>query len=97
MEHYLDVEDALFEQIKEHAITEISVPHAINGTEIKEGDVLKLYHPGDNTEALRIEITAMKKAEPQMRYVSFILLEWMCRIETELDMLLWEEKQWRNV
>lgn len=94
MEHYLDIEEILFTQIKEHTTTVISIPHVIKGREVKIGDVLKLYHDGDDTEALRIEITAMEEMEPQKVCISFVLLEWMCRIETELDALLWEEEQW---
>lgn len=94
MEQYLEIEQALFTQIKDHAVTDMVIEHVMNGREVKTGDTLKLYRSGDDTEALRIEITAMEKVEPQKVRISFLLSEWMCRIETELDALLWEEEQW---
>lgn len=110
MEHYLDIETELFEKIKEHETTEIRIPRCIDGRKVKTGDTLKLYHPGDETEALRVEITGVETTEvgemvqdtsegedcdaEQAVTVSFSLLEWMCRLETELDELLRQEEMW---
>lgn len=96
MEHYLDIETERFEKIKEHEMTWILVPRRVAGREIGVGDVLKLYHPGDPTEAIRVEVTDVQTADAGQEFirVSFVLLEWMCRLETELDELLREEEQW---
>ena len=135
MEHYLDIETERFEKIKEHEVTWILVPRRVAGREIGIGDVLKLYHPGDPTEAIRVEVTDVQTADAaaaqtgtdagvlkgsraesravaevsagsrtdaaaavgagqEFMRVSFVLLEWMCRLETELDELLREEERW---
>lgn len=121
MEHYLDIETERFEKIKEHEVTWILVPRRVAGREIGIGDVLKLYHPGDPTEAIRVEVTDVQTADAaaaqtgtdagvlkgsrtdaaaavgagqEFIRVSFVLLEWMCRLETELDELLREEERW---
>ena len=109
MEHYLDIETELFEKIREHETTRIQIPREINGREVRTGDTLKLYHPGDGTEALRVEVSGVEergtKGEDgkeeeksgetgQEVTVSFFLLEWMCRLETELDELLRQEEEW---
>lgn len=142
MEHYLDIETERFEKIKEHEATWMSVPRRVAGREIGIGDVLKLYHPGDPTEAIRVEVTDVQTADAaaaqtgtdagvskgsradagasaesravaevsaesrtdaaavaagtgrELMRVSFVLLEWMCRLETELDELLREEERW---
>lgn len=118
MEHYLDIETVLFEKIKEHETTKMRIPPCINKKEVRMGDTLKLYHPGDETEALRVEIVNIEKPEirkieieemscfpkkegeiektgrEQEVVISFSLLEWMCRLETELDELLRQEEMW---
>lgn len=142
MEHYLDIETERFEKIKEHEVTWILVPRRVAGREIGVGDVLKLYHPGDPTEAIRVEVTDVQTADAaaaqtgtdagvskgsradagasaesravaevsaesrkdaaavaagagrELMRVSFVMLEWMCRLETELDELLREEERW---
>lgn len=93
MEHYLDIDTELFEKIKEHETTRIQIPRMINGREVRIGDTLKLYHPGDEGEALRVEMTGVEEMDGNAE-VSFDLLEWMCRLETELDELLRQEEEW---
>ncbi|HIW60484.1 MAG TPA: hypothetical protein H9880_11475 [Candidatus Anaerobutyricum avicola] len=96
MEHYLDIETALFTKIKEHETENAVIPRQIGGREVRPGDTLKLYHPGDETEALRVEITAVKpdgEATEKLQ-ITFALLEWMCQVETELDEMLKEEEMW---
>ncbi len=110
MEHYLDIETELFEKVKKHKTTEMRISRSIDGREVKTGDTLKLYHLGDETEALRVEITGVETTgveetvqemseredcdAEQAVTVSFSLLEWMCRLETELDELLRQEEMW---
>lgn len=95
MEHYLDIATDVFNKIKEHVTEEIEIPCLISGREVQPGDTMKLYHPADETEALRIEITGVSNATGnQTVTASFVLLEWMCRLETELDELLREEEAW---
>lgn len=96
MEHYLDIETALFTKIKEHETENAVIPRQIGGREVRPGDTLKLYHPGDETEALRVEITAVKPdgEATEKLHITFALLEWMCQVETELDEMLKEEEMW---
>lgn len=90
MDYILDISTELFEQIKHHEISTFFIEKNVLPEEIKEGDALKLYHPGNKEEALRVLV---KKAKPDGE-IQFELLEWMFRMETELDELLREEKLW---
>ena len=61
MEHILDIETTLFRQIQEHETVEMEIPSRDEGREIKPMDTLKLYHPGEEIEALRIEVESVEK------------------------------------
>ena len=111
MEHILDIETEVFEKIKDHEILQFKVPATMNGVEIKKFDTLKLYHPGEEIEALRIEVVGLEPVmegqnqdssgsetvHKEMILVEFQLLEWMFQMETELDDLLREEKKWEGL
>ena len=112
MEYVLDITTDVFENIKEHRTLHLTVPAVIEGNEIHKYDTLKLYHPGEEVEAFRIEIVdIMEKSiceeaeQGQMSVdtdeknvvVEFQLLEWMFQMETELDDLLREEKKWEGL
>lgn len=95
MEHVFDIETAVFEQIKEHQTIHLTVPK--EGRDIKPFDTLKLYHPGEDVEALRIEVTNVIEENETDVTIEFQLLEWMFQMETELDELLREEKKWEGL
>lgn len=111
VEHILDIETEVFEKIKNHEILQLKVPATMNGVEIKKFDTLKLYHPGEKIEALRIEVVGLEPVteeqnqdssgsetvHKEMILVEFQLLEWMFRMETELDDFLREEKKWEGL
>lgn len=111
VEHILDIETEVFGKIKNHEILQLKVPATMNGVEIKKFDTLKLYHPGEEIEALRIEVVGLEPVteeqnqdssgsetvHKEMILVEFQLLEWMFRMETELDDFLREEKKWEGL
>lgn len=111
VEHILDIETEVFEKIKNHEILQLKVPATMNGVEIKKYDTLKLYHPGEEIEALRVEVVGLEPVteeqnqdssgsetvHKEMILVEFQLLEWMFRMETELDDFLREEKKWEGL
>lgn len=111
VEHILDIETEVFEKIKDHEILQFKVPATMNGVEIKKFDTLKLYHPSEEIEALRIEVVGLEPVteeqnqdssgsetvHKEMILVEFQLLEWMFRMETELDDFLREEKKWEGL
>ena len=84
MEHILDIETTLFRQIQEHETVEMEIPSRDEGREIKPMDTLKLYHPGEEIEALRIEVESVEKrgenGEKEPDRIRFSLLEWMFHI-----------------
>lgn len=112
MEYVLDIETEVFEKIKNHETVYFRAPALIRGERIKKFDTLKLYHPGEEIEALRIEVVGMEQLAEEQRLsdsggedtsanntivVEFQLLEWMFQMETELDDLLREEKKWEGL
>lgn len=112
MEYVLDIETEVFEKIKNHETVHFRAPALIRGERIKKFDTLKLYHPGEEIEALRIEVVGMEQLAEEQRLsdsggedtsanntivVEFQLLEWMFQMETELDDLLREEKKWEGL
>lgn len=88
MEHILDVDTELFTKVKEHEIEEMEVPARVRGQELRRYDTIKLYHPGDEAEALRIEISDIKAEEcassQESVRIAFTLLEWMYRLDTDV-------------
>ena len=83
MEHILDIDTELFRQIQEHETVEMDVPAQIEGREIRPLDTMKLYHPGEEIEALCIEVeTVERRGEngEETGRIRFALLEWMFRI-----------------
>lgn len=111
MEYILDIETEVFEQIKNHETVHLQVPAVMNGAKLKKFDTLKLYHPGEEIEALRIEVVDLERmpeeegrdyaggtvSEDGTVRIEFQLLEWMFQMETELDELLREEKKWEGI
>lgn len=86
MEHILDVETEAFIRVKEHETTRLEVPAVIEGRELRQYDTIKLYHPGDEREAVRIEISEITETGGQDDVqISFALLEWMYRLDTESE------------
>lgn len=97
MEYVLDIETEVFEKIKNHETLHLKVPAMIQGIELKKYDTLKLYHPGEEIEALRVEVVDIRDSGENNSEIELNLLEWMFRMETELDVLLEEEKKWEEI
>ena len=97
MEYVLDIDTELFEKIKEHETVQLTVPAMLQGREVKKYDTFKLYHPGEEVEALRIEVADVVEEKKNDVVIEFQLLEWMFKMETELDELLREEKKWEGL
>lgn len=98
MEHILDIDTEVFEKIKNHETLQIEIPSEINQRRVKEGDDLKLYHPGNPAEALRIHLVKLTQRQKDKVLAHFELSEWMFWMETELDELLKEEeKLWEGL
>lgn len=98
MEYYIDITTEMFEQIQNHEVHAVCLPKHLFRAEPKTGDTMKLYHPANPEEALRVEIQNVEEAEEEGAgagwKLELALLEWVFRIETELDELLREEKRW---
>lgn len=56
MDHYIDISDELFIQIQHHETQEIILKETDVKGDISPGDTLKLYHPSDPNEALRVQV-----------------------------------------
>lgn len=103
MEYYMDISTELFEKIKEHETEELLFKEEELNVLTKknefpyfeQGDTLKLYHPGEDPEAFRLEITGEKIKNGQIS-LSFERLEWMMALETTADAFLKEEKELRE-
>ena len=95
MDHYIDISDELFLQIQNHELTEIILPECVYSDRVNEGVVLKLYHPADPAEALRVQVNrAAACPDQEGQKLEIELLEWIFQIETELDEQLREEQLW---
>ena len=96
MDRYIDVPDEVFEALQNH-LTDLLVLHSDMAKDFQVGDCLKLYHPSNPEEALRIQIDRMDFAKTESGEGDILfhctLLEWIFRIETELDQILREEKE----
>lgn len=98
MEHYIDITTEMFEQIQNHETTVLLLPQRMYQAKPQVGDTMKLYHPANPEEALRIEIQSVEEISTEEGEscwkLEITLLEWVFRMETELDELLREEKRW---
>ena len=86
MEYYLDISTDRFEKIRDHQTLDLclSKEEAIKASGKKEepffkiGDGLKLYHPSDFPEALRVEIESINETDDADQVCLTIRLnEWM--------------------
>lgn len=106
MDQYVDITDQAFEALREHESDQLIFNKDLADEELQgktmeemdqykslcEGDSLKLYHPSNPEEALRVQID--KKEESQTEIILHCsLLEWIFHIETELDEMLREEER----
>ncbi|MBQ9156442.1 MAG: hypothetical protein IJ137_06660 [Eubacterium sp.] len=95
MNHYLDIDDELFRAIQNHEISQISLEQDLFSSQVKVGDELKLYHPGDPAEALRVEVDKVEEdSGKRMLKLQITLTEWLFQIETDLDHQLQDENSW---
>ena len=105
---YIDIGDKEFQRLKEHETSRLLLNRTDYSQDFAPGDVLKLYHPGDPAEALRVSVVKVTGGLPEggpseeadggeceeMICLETELLEWVFQIETELDAQLREEKLW---
>ena len=93
MDHYIDVSDEIFDALQSHS-TDILPLSLTEGADYQLGDSLKLYHPSNPHEALRVQIDKIDKKEENDAELLLhcSLLEWIFQIETELDQMLREEE-----
>lgn len=96
MDYILDISTDIFERIKNHETTILPLSKEECPKELKAGDGIKLYHPGNQDEALRVVVKGLMQEDAPgcSVQVEIELAEWMFRMETELDDLLREEKKW---
>ena len=86
MEYYFDITTDQFEKIRDHETLDLYLSKAqtekVTGKEegpfFKVGDGLKLYHPSDFPEALRVEVeTVDEPHDPDQVHLTIRLNEWM--------------------
>ena len=86
MEYYFDITTDQFEKIRDHETLDLYLSKAqtekVTGKEegpfFKVGDGLKLYHPSDFPEALRVEVkTVDEPHDPDQIHLTIRLNEWM--------------------
>ncbi len=92
MEHIVDISDEEFISLQNHITDKLTLEKGIASV-FQVGDSMRLYHPSNKEEALRVQIDKIKENNTSFElYCS--LLEWVFQIETELDELLREEEDY---
>ncbi len=103
MKYYVDISTEQFERLRDHETDELVIPLSLaekltNGKDypcFKIGDELKLYHPSDDPEALRMEILSFPEGEEEGSLrIRLKLNEWMMALPKEeynkdADVLFW--------
>ena len=92
MEYYADISTEQFEKIRDHETTDLildrSLACRITGKDadplFTEGDGLKLYHPSEYPEALRVKVCSLGEAPDSGSILIHISLEeWMMSFPDE--------------
>lgn len=103
MKYYVDISTKQFEGLRDHETDELVIPLPLaqkltNGKDypyFQTGDELKLYHPSDDPEALRMEILSFPGGEEEGELrIRLKLNEWMMALPKEefdedADVLFW--------
>ena len=86
MKYYVDITTDQFERLRDHETEELVIPlsqaRELTGGKdypcFQIGDELKLYHPSDDPEALRMEILCFPEGEEEGELrIRLKLNEWM--------------------
>jgi len=93
MEYYADISTEIFEKIRDHETTKLSLngdyAKKLTGADqwpwFQKGDGLKLYHPGELPEALRVEILAFLEPFNDLDvHMEIVLHEWMMSLPDDV-------------
>ena len=93
MKYYVDISTEQFEGLRDHETDELVIPRSL-AEELtgrgaypffETGDELKLYHPSDDPEALRMEILSFPGGEEESGdlRIRLKLNEWMMALPKE--------------
>lgn len=96
MVYYVDISDEVFRAVQNHSCHKLTLDDGqLKGEkELKVEDELKLYHPSNKAEAIRVGIQGVNHDSDARQWeITITMLEYMFTMRTELDEQLEEEER----